>query len=241
MTRPLLALVVAALVAPAAAGAKEVVTQAAVCGTDGCTAIERPSQELAAGGDGIAEPAPAPQPYHVLRLGMDGAPNDWIVYWIGPASTVAYQGESRMHFERLDGAAAAAMRDATRGVTPHAAPRVVDAMVGGRAVADPASYLSLWTTPAAAPEPTAGAQDWEQVALTSAPRSPWTDQPFMWFSASLGALQRGAELVALPPELAAAARRGRASAGHPRESRRSTGSSSPRCSPLRSRSSRQPR
>ena len=87
-------------------------------------AIDRPDQELGAGGDGIAEAEPPLQPYHHLRLTIDSPrPKIWDVVWIDGASTVAYRLESAMHFERLTLAAAAAMRDATRDVEPFPAPR----------------------------------------------------------------------------------------------------------------------
>ena len=119
MVRSLLAVAVVVLAVPATAAAKESISRAEVCGAVGCVTIDRPDQELGAGGDGIAEPRPSPQPHHRLRLTIDGPhPSTWDVLWIDGASTVAYHGESGMHFEQLTLAAAAAMRDATRGVEP---------------------------------------------------------------------------------------------------------------------------
>jgi hypothetical protein len=191
---------VLALVVPAAATAKEL-SAATVCGAKGCTTFQRPSIDIASGGDGVADPAPAAAPYHAVKLTVDeqGHHESWTVFYVPGADMVVFRDEvGRATFEQLNGDARAAFRRYTDGIVPYPAPTITDATVDGRHVADPQSYLSLFTErPVGESYPAAA--DFVPIVLHASRPSPWTDARYLMFSPSTGSLERGTRNVQLAP------------------------------------------
>jgi hypothetical protein len=189
-----------ALALPAAASAKEL-SAATVCGAEGCTTFQKPSMELAGGGDGVGDPAAAPGPYYTVKLAVDADGHDeaWTIFYVPDAEMVVFRGEQGVTtFERLSGSSRRAFHQYTRGIEPYPAPTITGATVGGRGVADPQSYLALFTAPSAGDAYPAAA-DFVPVTFRSTRPSPWTDARYLMFSPSTGALERGATVVQLPP------------------------------------------
>ena len=189
-----------ALVLPAAAAAKEL-SAATVCGAKGCTTFQRPSMDIASGGDGVTEPAPAAAPYYTVKLTVDeqGHRESWTVFYVPGADMVVYRDEvGRTAFETLSGDAQRAYHRYTEGIAPYAAPTITRVTVGGKRVADPQSYLSLFTARAAG-EAYPAAADFVPIALHASRPSPWTDGRYLMFSASTGSLERGTSVVQLAP------------------------------------------
>ena len=166
-----------ALVVPAAAAAKEL-SAATVCGAKGCTTFQKPSMDIAGGGDGVTEPAPAAAPYYTVTLTVDeqGHNESWTVFYVPGADMVVYRDEiGRTAFEALSGDAQRAFHRYTGGIAPYAAPTITRATVGGKPAADPQSYLSLFTARAAG-EAYPAAADFVPIVLHAsrpACRRPW--------------------------------------------------------------------
>jgi hypothetical protein len=198
--RALLPIAALALVLPAAAAAKEL-SAATVCGAKGCTTFQRPSMELAGGGDGFTERAAAPGPYYTVKLAVDadGHREAWTIFYVPGAEMVVYRDETgRTAFERLSGDPRLAFHRYTRGIAPFPAPTITGAAVGGKQVSDPQSYLALFTARGAG-EAYPGAADFVPITLHGARPSPWTDGRYLMFSPSTGSLERGTRVVQLAP------------------------------------------
>jgi hypothetical protein len=199
--RVVLLAAVLALVVPAAAAGKEL-SAATVCGAKGCTTFQRPSLELAGGGDGVSEPAPAAAPYHSVELTVDeqGHHESWTVFYVPGPDMVVYRDQAgRTAFEKLSGDASAAFRRYTDGIAPYPAPTITGATVNGRPAADPQSYLSLFTErPVGEAYPDVA--DFVPIVLHATRPSPWTDARYLMFSPSSGSLERGTSVVRLAPE-----------------------------------------
>lgn len=188
------------LVLPAAAAAKEL-SSATVCGATGCTTFQKPTMELASGGDGITDPAPAAAPYYSVTLTVDeqGQHEAWTVFYVPAAEMVVYRDRvGRTGFEQLSGSARRAFRDHTRGIAPYAAPTITSVTVGGRPVAGPQTYLSLFTERGAG-EAYPAAADFVPIVLHGTRPSPWTDGRYLMFSPSTGSLEQGTSVVKLAP------------------------------------------
>jgi hypothetical protein len=198
--RVVLLAAVLALVVPTAAVAKEL-SAATVCGAKGCTTFQKPSMDLAGGGDGISEPAPAAASYYTVKLTVDEQAHheSWTVFYVPGADMVVYRDEvGRTAFERLTGDAQRAFHRYTAGIVPYSAPTITGATVGGRPVADPQSYLTLFAAPAAG-ESYPAAADFVPIVLHASRPSPWTDGRYLMFSPSTGSLERGTRVVQLAP------------------------------------------
>jgi hypothetical protein len=198
--RVVLLAAVLALVVPTAAAAKEL-SAATVCGAKGCTTFQRPSMDIASGGDGVTEPAPAAAPYYSVKLTVDeqGHNESWTVFYVPGADMVVYRDEvGRTAFEKVTGDAQRAFHRYTHGIAPYAAPTITGAAVGGTPVADPQSYLSLFTErPVGEAYPAAA--DFVPIVLHAARPSPWTEGRYLMFSPSTGSLERGTSVVQLAP------------------------------------------
>ena len=189
-----------ALVVPTAAAAKEL-SAATVCGSKGCTTFQRPSMDIASGGDGVADPAPAAAPYYSVKLTVDeqGHHQSWTVFYVPRADMVVFRDEvGRTTFEKLSPDAQRAFRRYTDGIAPFAAPTITGATVNGRPVSDPQSYLSLFTEPPVGDAYPATA-DFVPIVLHATRPSPWTDGRYLMFSAATGSLERGTSVVQLAP------------------------------------------
>lgn len=197
---------VAVLALPASATAKEI-SSVTVCGASGCRTIQHPSQDIASGGDGIADPAPALAPFHTVRFTVDheGGKDSWQIFYVPQPAFLAFRGDDgRVTFERLEGDALAEFRAATRGVDPYPAPAITRATVAGKEVADPASY-------ARPPHHRGRGFAVVERGRLRTGRSPLDpsdaldrDLRYLMFSPSTSTLERGVRLVALPEGLAAA-------------------------------------
>jgi hypothetical protein len=218
MKRTLFVLTLVFLVVPAVAAAKGELTSVEVCGASGCRTVERPPQEVIRAGDGITEIAPAAEPYFTVRLTVEqhGVGSDsWQIFYLPGSSMLAFPDEHGvMVFEQLPRPAAAAFRSVARGVEPYPVPTVTGASVGGKPVADPASYLALFGLDGGA-DVYPAEPDFVPIVLSSTRPSPWTGAPYFLFSPSAGALMRAAEVIELPDSLAdaIAARQSLAAAG----------------------------
>jgi hypothetical protein len=190
---------------PTGATAKEI-SSVTICGGSGCRTIERPGDEIASGGDGIPDPAPALAPYYTVTLTSEaeGIGDSWQVFLVPSPPYVAFRGDDgRVVFERLDGGALRAFRTATRGLVPYPAPAITGATVGGKSVIDPGSYAELLTLEGEG-APATTAADFVPVLLHSTRPTPWTDLRYHMFSPSTGTLERGATRITLADGVAAA-------------------------------------
>lgn len=206
----------AALV-PAPALAKEL-RAVAVCGASGCSSItDREALHRYTAGAGLesdASLAPAPpSPYYLVRTTAgdgNGRSFTWRVWYVpaaGKMRGIGERGDDALWFTVGSGAESV-LREAVQDVEPFPVPRVTEALVGGRRVDDPGSYLALF---AAEPDgfEVPAEFDWAPVVLRSEHPSPWTDDlARLEFSPSAGVLLRGGTLVKLLADLAARVRHG---------------------------------
>lgn len=202
MRRILLVLVVALLL-PATAGAKEI-EKVVVCGAGGCETVDRPRQAIADGGTGGGR-IPPPGPFYSLELFVgDGGDvrESWTIYYAPRAGMISYPGEGGdFVWSELPASTAALYRKATAGLEPFPTPRFDAILVGGRAVADPQSYLSLLTVQSAGTAYPDEA-DWQRLELRAGRENPWSHSK-LEYSPATDVLVRGWEFVQLSPELAA--------------------------------------
>lgn len=201
MRRILLVLAVALLL-PATAGAKEI-EKVVVCGAGGCETVDRPGQAIANGGSGGGR-TPPPGPYYSVELFVgdgQGARDSWTLYYAPDARMISFAGEGGdFVWSELPSGTAALYRKATAGLEPFPTPRFGSVLVGGRAVADPQSYLRLLTVPTtgtAYPDQA----DWQRVELRADRENPWS-RSRLEYSPATDVLVRGWEFVQLPPALA---------------------------------------
>jgi hypothetical protein len=194
-----------ALALPATSAAKEIAS-VTVCGASGCRTTHNPPQQIASGADGVPDPAPAPAPYYTVTLtaGEPGAMESWQIFYVPEPAFLGLRGEAgRAVFERLEEGALPLLQAAARGVEPFPAPTITRVTVGGKRVADPASYTRLLTIEGEESSIAAPA-DFVPIVFHATRPSPWTELRYLMFSPSSGTLERSISLVELPDRLAAA-------------------------------------
>ena len=201
--RRILLVLAAALLLPATAGAKEI-EKVVVCGAAGCETVDRPGQAIANGGSGGGR-IPPPGPYYSVEIFVgdgQGAHDSWTIYYASDARMISFAGEGGDYvWSELPAGTAALYRKATAGLEPFPAPRFDTILVGGRAVADPQSYLRLLTVPTAGTAYPDEA-DWQRVELRAGRENPWSRSK-LEYSPATDVLVRGWEFVQLQPGLAA--------------------------------------
>jgi hypothetical protein len=139
--RRLLLVVVAALVLPAAAQAKEL-TALAVCGPGDCRDVD-------VSGFGHDAPfasdtnGPAPGPYHRLDVEVDGQSSAWGLFYDPGTGLVAREDRpGTWVWSRLAPSLAESVKDTAKRVQPFPAPRVSGARVGSKRVSG-STYAAL--------------------------------------------------------------------------------------------------
>lgn len=203
--------VLALLAVPAPAAAKEI-TNVAVCGPDGCKDFGNSGQ---AGGmfsdSGPIAQMPGPAAFYEVKYTVDGDEEQgtWSQWYVPSVGMVASHDEREgIYWNKLDNPALAAF---AKDIKPFPKPEITAVTIGDRRIiADPASFLRLFTVETTDPNayPT-GVADWQQVTFVSKQRSPWTTtQSNIHFSPANGMLQRGGEVLKLSDEMAADLRSG---------------------------------
>ena len=198
----------AALALPALASAKEI-SKAELCGEESCTTISGAAnvRRLLGSGESMSTTASPPGAYYRVTLTAkhEEGTETWSIFYVPSNDRLALPDGS---WEQLSPANAAAFRRATAGLKPKSAPILERVLIDGRAVEDPASYLALFSagsTEGAVPSHLA---DWVPVDMRFRGETPWSGDPYVFFSASDGLIQRGIEIVRIPDDMAASLRAG---------------------------------
>jgi hypothetical protein len=201
--RRILLVLAAALLLPATASAKEI-EKVVVCGAAGCQTVDHPGHAIADGGTGGGR-VPPPGPYYSIELFVgDGVDvhESWTNFYAPRAGRISYAGEcGDFVWAALPSGTAALYRQATVGLDPFPTPRFRSILVGGRAVADPQSYVRLLTVRSAGTAYPDEA-DWQRLELRADRENPWSLSK-LEYSPATNVLVRGWEFVRLDPELAA--------------------------------------
>jgi hypothetical protein len=176
--RRLLLVVVAALVLPAAAQAKEL-TALAVCGPGDCRDVD-------VSGFGHDAPfasdtnGPAPGPYHRLDVEVDGQSSAWGLFYDPGTGLVAREDRpGTWVWSRLAPSLAESVKDTAKRVQPFPAPRVSGARVGSKRVSG-STYAALIRAdgPFVVPQTS---EDAVAVTLIANRPNPWTQVTLLWY------------------------------------------------------------
>jgi hypothetical protein len=197
----------AALAVPGLAAAKEL-TKAEVCGVEDCTTVTGAAlMRLANAGDGSTESASPPGPYYRVTLTTkhEGQSESWSIFYVPGDRLALPEGQ----WEQIGGAALAEYKSATAGLRPFPTPELVRVTIDGRVMKDPASYAALYTAGSKDGVSFSGLADWVPVETRFRGDTPWSGEPYLFFSPRNGTLQRGIEVVRLPEGMAADVRAGR--------------------------------
>jgi len=177
----LLLVIVAALVLPAAANAKEI-TGLAVCGPADC-------EDADVSGFGHSGPfagdtiGPPPGSFYRLELGVDGQTDAFGGLYYAPVSGLVAREDRPGVFVwgRLAPPLASAVKEAANHVQPFQAPRVTGARVGGKAVSGNASsYSALLHVDGPLAIPTTSSNAVE-IALRATAPNPWTATKLLYY------------------------------------------------------------
>jgi hypothetical protein len=204
-----LVLCVAALIYPAAAGAKGAVGLE-VCGSDGCQSQH--GNVLGPGGDGngpftglggVIQPA-APSGWYRVSL-LIGEPNGKVfgripLFYVPSAHMLVQPGQGQGREEPAWWYPQPRLRRAVEALasrlTPFQPPADLRVMVNGHSVADPHSYLRLYTIGSKTDRyPTE--DDAAYLTFTSSRQSPWTTGNYMVLYPKAGLLVRDGQIVAV--------------------------------------------
>jgi hypothetical protein len=197
----------AALAVPAPAAAKEL-TKAEICGVEGCTTVTGAAlMRMVSGGDGSSGSASPPGPYYRVTLTTkhEGKSESWSIFYVPGDRLALPDGE----WMQITGAARAEYKSATAGLKPFPTPRLVSVTIDGRVMEDPASYAALYTAGSKDGVSFSGLADWVPVETRFRGDTPWSGEPYLFFSPRNGTIQRGIEVVRLPDGMAADVRAGR--------------------------------
>src|SRR5215211_4755692 len=176
--RRLLLVVLAALVLPAAAQAKEI-TGFAVCGPSEC-------EDADVSGFGHAAPfwdetnGPRPGRYYRLDLEVDGQSSGWPLFYEPVSGLVAREDRpGTWIWSRLAPPLAMAAKDAAKRVKAFPAPRVTGARVGSKRVSG-STYAALLRAdgPLVIPKTS---EDAVTIALVASAPNPWTQVGLLWY------------------------------------------------------------
>jgi hypothetical protein len=170
----LLVIVLAALVFPAAANAKEF-KAVTLCGASGCATSSAPED---VGPLGVAfednqlreVAAPAVQAYYRVEISVGGT-DSW-TQWYVPGAHVFSTFDENVVPVWWDSRALSVFRKLALRVKPFASPTLSKVIVDGRRVADPNAYLPLIGGLAGTTQASANGK-WIQLVLTPSRPSPW--------------------------------------------------------------------
>jgi hypothetical protein len=110
------------------------------------------------------------------------------------------------YWRRTAAAEAKLFNSLTDALKPYPVPRITRATVGGRRVANPSSYLSLYRLKKTGCRYPVNA-DWKRIRLHAATSSPWTDAAaVLSYAPKTRTLERDGELLRLPKTVARAVR-----------------------------------
>jgi len=207
--KALLATVLIALAAAAPAGAKGLLG-AQLCGTDGCaterdgTLREGPGGPFSGAGEIVAPAKPGAFLRGSLLLGDGGKVFGRIAFFYVPGADLVVQpgdGSQTPAWWHPQGRFGAIVRSLAARLQPFPAPRITRVTVNGEPVADPQSYLRLYTVGDKAttyPKDTSSVQ----VVFESARQTPWTAGNDVSVYPVSRLLIRDGQLVSIPASVA---------------------------------------
>jgi hypothetical protein len=199
----LLVIVVAALLFPAAAAAKEF-KAVTLCGASSCATSSAPEE---VGPLGVAfednrlreVSAPAVQPYYRVEIDVGGT-DSWTQWYVPGAQVFSTFDENALPVW-WDAQALAVFRKLAPRVKPFASPTLSKVVVDGKRVSDPNPYLALIGGLPGTMQASAKGK-WIQLVLTPSRPSPWLqDTTPVMFSADASVLDLYQPLR-VPPALA---------------------------------------
>jgi hypothetical protein len=187
----LLVIVVAALVFPAAAAAKEF-KAVTLCGPSGCATSSAPED---VGPLGVAfednrlreVSPPAVQPYYRVEIDVGGS-DSWTQWYVPGAQVFSTFDENALPVW-WDSQALAVFRKLARRVKPFTTPILSKVVVDGKRVSDPKPYLALIGGLPGTMQASASGK-WIQLVLTPSRPSPWLqDTTPVMFSADASVVE----------------------------------------------------
>jgi len=202
------AVVAAALAVPAVAAAKGVVG-AELCGATGCASErnaglpEGPGGPFSGAGEVVPPSAPAPWLRGSLLLGDGGKVFGRLLFFYVPSADLVVQAGDQYtqpSWWHPQGAFADIVRRLAKRVEPLPAPTMTSVTVDGRAVADPQSYLRLYTVgtkPKAYPTDTRSLT----IAFHSRRPTPWSTRNYVVLYPGTNLLVRDGQMVSVPPSV----------------------------------------
>jgi hypothetical protein len=198
----------AALALPAVAGAKEI-SKVEICGEESCNTITGAAKlrRFVGAGESMSTTAAPPGPYYRVTLTAkhEEGTEAWSIFYVPNGDRLALPDGQ---WEQLTGGRAAAYRQGTASLAPHRAPTLERVSINGRAVEDPSSYLALFSAGSTDDALPSHLADWVPVDMRFRGETPWSGDPYVFFSPSDGLLQRGIEIVRISDEMAASIRAG---------------------------------
>jgi hypothetical protein len=199
-----------ALVWSSTAQAKELASFEA-CGASGCKAVTEPAalralmKGLQLQGEPVTTETPTPAPFFRLEFkvrGDEGMTPSFTQYYVPSAGTIAIQFDPGSSSWVKVGALDALYRKVTSGVKPYGTPTFTAAALGGKPLADPASYRRLFTLRGESDDFPSN-PDWLPFTFKSSHPSPWTTHAAtLEYSPSTNVLWRGVEYIKLSNRLA---------------------------------------
>jgi hypothetical protein len=203
-----------ALATAAPAQAKEVMGLE-LCGASGCASLDRDAASGTLGegsgplwsDEGVVPPAKPASYYRAVVLIGDGHEvGVRLPFWYVPdqskLTTVRDGSAQPLAWRNAHGSWKRALDRLSNGIEPYDTPTITRATVNGDPVADPQSYLRLFTLTG---KPDGYPRDLgEQIILESSPRSPWTDGNDIVYSLSAKAIIRDGEMVGVSASVASA-------------------------------------
>lgn len=204
----------AALLYAAPAQAKELLG-AQLCGASGCVTERQTGMMDGRNGPfsgALGAPAEPGAWYRGYLLAGDGGKvvGKLSFYYVPGAGQVVEPGRqgNATTWTRPDPKLAALLERLAARATPFAAPHLTSVTLNGTAVADPQSYLRLWTLHGKATSYPDGLGS-KQVIFFSDPASPWTDGNYVVAYPKSHLLLRDGQIVSLPDSIASPLAAGR--------------------------------
>ena len=168
------ALVAVALLAQAPTAAAKEMKQATFCGAGGCKTYDDPDtlRTIPLGGEAMA-PEPPAAPFYTVELvfAAEGEEHGYSVYWVPSEEVIGTGGQEvgTLAWFRVFGSAVAAMRRATDGIEPFAAPSGAWPATVRKPPWEPVPTAAPEAAPAAAPAEREGsATPWAAIASGAA-------------------------------------------------------------------------
>ena len=182
----LLLVLAAALAVPSTAAAKEV-QSVSVCGANGCKTVAgavAPFRDTFEGQGTANEPrtilgaVPVSQFYKVgIRIRGDATHTFSIVMWYVRPDLIRFGGGLRdtlsEPWKQVPASLAAQLESAAVSLEPYPAPRVMKAYVNDRQVANPRTYIGLFSNLSSTDATTDSGKGFVNIALTPDRQNPW--------------------------------------------------------------------